>query len=137
MVGTLNENLLKRRQKLLNFRNNGVSLPQAVKSLSDEFKVSQRQIYYDWKTRERWMGWFIDLGGGSDALRDVLARHESIFANAAREYRSAGNDSARIGALRLMRDIDCDVFEFMVTGDLVRRVEKLEEVKGIDRKKYR
>jgi len=133
----MNRSILDRRRNLLNLRCNGVLLSEAVKSLSAKYGVSERQIYADWKTRERWMGWFIDLGGGSDALRDVLARHETIYSDAAREYRRAGNDSARIGALRLMRDCNRDVFEFLIPGELLRRVEALEGVKGVDRDEYR
>jgi len=133
----LRQNILDRRRNLLNLRCNGVLLSEAVKSLSAKYGVSERQVYADWRCRSRWMSWFVDLGKGSDALRDVLARHESIYANAAREYRNATNDSARIGALRLMKDINLDVTEFLVQADLLRRVETLEEVKGVNPDEYR
>jgi hypothetical protein len=133
----MNKKILERRRNLLNLRCNGVLLSEAVKSLSAKYGVSERQVYADWRCRSRWMSWFVDLGKGSDALRDVLARHESIYASASREYRSAQNDSARIGALRLMRDLDTDLVEFMVTGDLLSRVEALEEVKGVNPDEYR
>jgi len=134
----MKQSILDRRRNLLNLRCNGVLLSEAVKSLSAKYGVSERQLYADWRCRSRWMSWFVDLGRGSDALRDVLARHESIYADAAREYRNAGNnDSARIGALRLMKDINLDVAEFLVQADLLRRVETLEEVKGVDRDEYR
>ena len=133
----MKQSILERRRNLLNLRCNGVLLSEAVKSLSAKYGVSERQVYHDWKTRAKWMGWFIDLGEGSDALRDVLARHESIYASASREYRSAQNDSARIGALRLMKDINLDVAEFLVQADLLRRVETLEGVKGVNPDEYR
>ena len=133
----MRQNILDRRRNLLNLRCNGVLLSEAVKSLSAKYGVSERQVYADWRCRSRWMSWFVDLGKGSDALRDVLARHESIYANAAREYRNATNDSARIGALRLMKDINLDVTEFLVQADLLRRVETLEEVKGVNPDEYR
>jgi len=128
----MNKKILERRRNLLNLRCNGILLSEAVKSLSAKYGVSERQVYADWRCRSRWMGWFVDLGGGSDALRDVLARHESIYADAAREYRNAQNGSARVGALRLMKDVNLDVAEFLVQADLLRRVETLEEVKGVN-----
>ncbi len=133
----MRQNILDRRRNLLNLRCNGVLLSEAVKSLSAKYGVSERQVYADWRCRSRWMSWFIDLDGGSEALRDILARHESIFSDASREYRRAQNDSARIGALRLMKDINLDVAEFLVQADLLRRVETLEEVKGVNPDEYR
>jgi hypothetical protein len=57
---------------------------------------------------------------------DILADHREISRLATHEYLHGDNSSARVGALRLRRDINKDLFYMLYVNELTERVEKLE-----------
>lgn len=118
--------VVERRQKLLSLHSRGLSLFEAVKQLSREYGVTARAVYYDWHTRKDWMEELLDLKDKDALLLDVVANHKEIYRLASLEFMRSQNEAVRIGALRLLRDLNLDFAEFLVTRSLVERVEKLE-----------
>jgi len=118
--------VVERRQKLLSLRSRGLSLPEAVKELSTQYGVTTRNIYYDWSRRKTWMEGILDLKDKDVLLLDVIANHKEIYRLASLEYLKAKSENARIGALRLLRDIDLDFAEMIISKDTRERVENIE-----------
>jgi len=122
--------LIERRQKLLSLRGMGISLADAVKELATQFSVSTRAVYLDWSNRKDWLESIIDLKDKDNFFMEILAGHKEIHKRAVAEYLHGDNSASRIGALRLMRDLNKDLFEMVIFRDLAERVEALEESKG-------
>ena len=121
--------VVERRQKLLSLHSRGLTLQEVVKQLSSEYGVTARAVYYDWSRRRDWMEGLLDLKDKDALLLDVVANHKELYRLANFEYRRSQTDAARIGALRLIRDLDLDFIDFLVTRSLVERVEVLEASK--------
>jgi hypothetical protein len=120
-------NLLERRQKLLKMRSMGVSLAEAVKDLSERYDVSTRTVYYDWRNRKKWIEAVLGIEDPEAFFLDLVANHGEIYRLASLEYLKGDNSAARIGALRLLRDLNRDMGEMIITRDMFSRVERLEE----------
>ena len=124
-------NIVERRRELLKLRSLGVSLPDAVKELASKFDVSARTIYSDWEKRKDWIGLFLDIGDPEAFSLDILSNHRQIYSFAVKEYLSADNSSARIGALRLLRDLNLDLNELVTLNGLLERGKPVED-RGVE-----
>jgi hypothetical protein len=113
---------------MLKQRGMGVPLSDTVKNLSETYGVSRRAIYYDWQRRTAWMRALLEVGDPEQFALDVIAHHLEIRRFATLEYLKGDNSAARIGALRLIRNLNLDLNEMLVTQDLITRVEQLEEM---------
>lgn len=102
-------------------------LSVAVKQLAEKYHVSPRAVYGDWSRRGEWAGAFVDLRGSGTLLIDLVTRHEELYSRAFSAYAQADNSSARVGALRLLRELNLDLNDLAVSRDLLERVERLEE----------
>ena len=67
------------------------------------------------------------MGDPETVFFDFIARHEEIYQMTVMECYQADNSSARVGALRLLRDLNRDFYEVNVTPYLMKRLEDLEE----------
>jgi hypothetical protein len=104
----MNGNLLERRTKMLKLRAQAFPLSQVVKLLSGEYEVTTTAIYKDWRNRKTWQKQLLELGDLEQLCVDLYATHKEIYRMAVREYLSGDNSNARVGALRLMRDLNHD-----------------------------
>ena len=126
----MNLKLLERRRELLKTRNYGVSLADAVKDLSLKYQVSTQELYYDWQHRKNWIEEVLDIKDSRTFFLELVANHKEIYRLASLEYLKGDKSAAKIGALRLLRDLNRDFSELIVTRDLLARVERLEQVRG-------
>ena len=122
----MRSNLYERRRKMLKKRGVGLSLVEVVKELSVEYDVSPRTLYYDWRNRKGWMETVLEIEDPEAFFLDLVASHRELRKFAILEYLKGDNSSARIGALRLLRDLNKDFHEMIVTQNLFTRVSKLE-----------
>jgi len=111
---------------MLKKRGVGLSLVEVVKELSVEYDVSPRTLYYDWRNRKGWMETVLEIEDPEAFFLDLVASHRELRKFAILEYLKGDNSSARIGALRLLRDLNKDFHEMIVTQNLFTRVSKLE-----------
>lgn len=74
-----------------------------------------------------WIGEVLDIVDGGPFFLELVASHREIYRLASMEFLQADNSNARIGALRLLRDLNRDFVEMVVTRDLEKRVGALEE----------
>jgi hypothetical protein len=107
----LNGNLLERRSKMLKLNAQAFPLSMVVNQLSAEYDVSKQAIYKDWKKRGSWQIQLLELGSLPQLCKDLYATHKEIYRMAVMEYLRGDNSAARVGALRLMRDLNLDFNE--------------------------
>jgi hypothetical protein len=103
--------LLKRRSTMLKMTAEAYPLVDVVNQLSGEYDVSPQAIYKDWRKRGTWQTQLLDIGSLEQLCKDLYATHKEIYRMAMAAYRTATQDTAKIGALRLLRDINLDFAE--------------------------
>jgi len=85
----------------------GVDLVTIVTDLSKKYEVKKCTIYNDWKRRERWLNEIFDF----NLPQEILYGIKVVVPSAWKEYLSADNSNARIGALRLAMDAYTRIFD--------------------------
>ena len=118
--------LIERRQKMVRQRAKGLPLNIVVNQLSQEYTRTKQALYKDWRNRKTWIKGILDLDDPETVFFDFYARHEEIYQMTVMEYYKADNSSAKIGALRLLRDLNRDFYEISITPHLLKRLEDLE-----------
>jgi hypothetical protein len=104
----------------------GFSLVEIVNQLTLEHSVTASALYKDWRKRKDWQEELVDIKDPEAFFLDLVANHREIYRLTVREYLQGDNSNARIGALRLLRELNKDFMEMIVTRDLQSRVEQLE-----------
>jgi hypothetical protein len=112
---------------MLKLRSKGLALNFVVNDLCRKYKVTPQCLYRDWRNRKSWLPDLLDYGDRETVFLDILARHEDIYKMTVREYLQGDNSSARVGALRLLRELNLDFYELSVSSDIMTRLERLEE----------
>lgn len=123
----MNEQLRERRRKMLRLQIKGVSLKDTVKDLAQEYAVTQRALYHDWKFRKRWLKQLLAIEDQETFFHELLASHQEVQRLAMMEYFKGDNSAARIGALRLVREVNLDFIQLVPMVQTVHKVEELEE----------
>ena len=103
-----------------------MSLSDTVEHLSLKYQVTRSAIYKDWANRGRWLDTVIGIDNPTVFFKELVAAHLEVKRLAMKEYLTGDNSAARIGALRLIRELNLDLNEMLVTRDLIARVERLE-----------
>jgi len=118
---------LERRLELLNMEGNGKSPPEIVKELSKLFQCTERTVQYDLAKRGIWQPRIQQL---KTALLRIINRYEQIYRKASFQYLKAKNDvKASLLALRIMRDINRDCFDFLrQAGYTIQKPETIERI---------
>jgi len=124
----LQEKLLERRREMLRMRSKGLSLNVVVNDLSQKYDRTREALYKDWRRRKAWIKALLDLGDPEAVFLDILARHEDIYRMTVMECLQADNSSAKIGALRLLRDLNRDFYDMNLTPEIMERLDRIEEV---------
>ena len=121
------ENLLIRRQEMLKLKSTGMSLATIINDVSRKYEITRRGLYKDWAGRARWIKAILSMEDPEVFFLDVLATQKEIYKRAYLEYLKADNSNAKIGALRLLRDLNKDLYEMVSLHDLIIRVDRIEE----------
>ena len=119
--------LVERRQKLVKLRGMGLSLSETVAEICSEYKCSARTVYLDWETRKRWLRSVLEIEDPELTWLEVMARHRELQRLCLKEFLGGDNSASRISALKLMRDLDLDLLELIVTDDQRKRLDVLEK----------
>lgn len=123
----MNLSLFERRKEMLSKHSSGLSLSENVKELSLKYNITRRALYYDWKIRKHWLPVILGLEDSETVFYELLDQHRELKRLALKEYLQADNSNARVGALRLLRDLNLDFIELLAFNDLASRLESLEE----------
>ena len=113
----------ERRLEMLKLEGNGLEPCEIVKELSAKYGVTERAIYKDFEIRSRWQPQLQEM---KKTLLKVRNRHEQLYRKAVVTYMQAKTDMARITALNLMRQINCDLAE--MSGVKIQDEAQPEEI---------
>jgi len=124
----MKEQLLLRRAEIVKLKSLGSRLHNIVKDLARKYNVSERQIYYDWRNRKKWLPTLLSIEDPHSFFLDIISKHDELRKLAVLEFLKAPPGStARIGTLRLIRDINMDLYEIVPLREVLLKIEKLEE----------
>jgi hypothetical protein len=85
----LNE-ILERRLEFLKLEAKGFSLCEIVKVLSEKYRTSERNIYYDAETRDSWQPVLTQLFELDKARLILVNRYEYLYRMASFQFQTAG-----------------------------------------------
>ena len=111
----------------------GISLAEVVKELATEYQVSQRALYHDWMIRKKWLKILLEIGDPETFFLDLVSSHKEIYRWASLEYLKGDNSNARIGALRLLRDLNKDFHEMIVPRHIIRTTKSEVKIEHTER----
>ena len=97
---------LTRRKELLKNRNLGMNLADNVNLLAAKYDVTKRAVYKDFKNRKAWIPVILQIEDTDTVFLDLLSQHKELYRLCSLEYLKADNSNAKIGALRLLRDLN-------------------------------
>jgi hypothetical protein len=83
-------------------------------------------LYKDWRRRKEWLEQLLDIKDPTVFFLDLMANHMEIYQFTVREYLQGDNSNARIGGLRLLRELNKDFMEMIVTRNVLDRLDRLE-----------
>lgn len=105
--------LVNRRQKLVHLTTAGMPVTDAVKLLAEEFSVTERTLWSDWKTKAEWMPLLLQVkpDDKDNVILAVLAKLNEATQEAYKTYLSCSGEMARVSALRvyleaIMRELE-------------------------------
>jgi hypothetical protein len=118
--------LLERRRELIKNKNLGFSLSDVVTALASKYDVTEQAIYNDYRRRKTWLPFLLEIDDPQGFFYDLLAQHREIYRLCSLEFLKADNSNAKIGALRLLRDLNMDLIELVSLHDVSQRLERME-----------
>jgi hypothetical protein len=98
-----NNQIIARRTDLLSLLSKGIKLKDAVDTLSEKYQVSPRDVYHDWEKREQWTRQ-ITRQKDPSYFDILLTGLQEIIRESWYLAKTADNDNAKVGALRLAQD---------------------------------
>ncbi len=96
--------VLERRLEFLKLEAKGFSLCEIVKLLSEKYRTSERNIYYDAETRDTWQPVLTQLFDLDKARLMVTNRYDYLYRMASLHFQTA-NESQKPAYLSKMVDI--------------------------------
>ena len=96
--------ILERRLEFLKLEAKGFSLCESVKILSEKYRTSERNIYYDAETRDTWQPVLTQLFDLEKARLILVNRYDYLYRTASLHFQTA-NESQKPIYLSRMVDI--------------------------------
>jgi len=124
----LNLKILKRRAEMLDAVSTGLHPSAVVTQLAEKYGVTERALWCDWQRREKWVPVLLSLEKYAEFAEMIEQKLNAVQKAAWSIYLKAGNESARVGALRTVLEsleIHRDIVQ---TRDVIERLYKLEEI---------
>lgn len=120
----MNQQLLARRTKMLNYVSKGIPLQVIVNDLAAEYERKPATIYKDFEKMATWAPQILTLK--DDKLAYALVNNiKQVIPNAWYEYKQADNSNAKIGALRLIMEATLKLAQLLQS---LGKMEKVIEV---------
>ncbi len=82
--------IVERRLEFLRLEAKGFSLPEVVKILSEKYRTTERNIYYDAETRETWQPVLTQLFELDKARLILVNRYDWLYRTASLSFQTAG-----------------------------------------------
>ncbi len=104
----------------------GFDQSEIVKQLSEKYCCSDRNVYYDFETREDWQPALQQLGDHETILLKTVNRYEQIYRQASVRLLTGSQEATQLGALNIMLKANSKVWETAVLPELLSRLKDLE-----------
>ena len=135
MVTIKQQELEKRRNDFYNLMARGIPLQEAVNAISNEYGVSPKTLYGDWRQRELWG--VVDEHDSTQALNDCLFRLNEVRRELWRIVNDDGELAVTLKALSKLVDMELNILKGLVKAtpiqlelvnkeDVKVRAERLE-----------
>jgi hypothetical protein len=119
--------LFERRREMVKNHNMGLPLADSVQHLASKYGNATTTLYADWRKRRTWLKVLLAIDDPETFWLDLIATHRDIKRLATLEYLKGGdNGNVKIGALRLIRDLNLDMADLLECYDYERRLQNLE-----------
>jgi len=82
------------RLNILKCEGMGFSKAETVKVLTEKYGCSRQNVYYHYKTRDKWQGDFLNFKDGNALQHTIISRLNYIYREASFKYLHADNSSA-------------------------------------------
>lgn len=121
---------IKRRLELLKLEGLGCNQVNIVNQLSQKYHCTQRTIYNDFETRERWQPSLQGATKTEHILLKVRNRFEEIFSQAAKRAMSSTDPYIQLSALNLMIKANSHLSDSAIAPEILHRISALEDKIG-------
>jgi len=120
--------ILKRRAEMLDAVSTGLHPSAVVAQLAEKYDVTERALWSDWQRREKWVPVLLSLEKYAGFAEMIEQKLNAVQKAAWSIYLKAGNESARVGALRTVLEALGIHRDIVQTRDVIERLGKLEEI---------
>jgi hypothetical protein len=120
--------LLKRRTEMLDTICKGFHPSQVIAQIAEKYEVSERCLWSDWQRRKKWVPMLLSLEKYAEFSDTMETKLNAVQKAAWSTYTKASNDSARVGALRVVLDSLEVHSNAVLSRDIVSRLERVEEL---------
>ena len=122
--------VIKRRLELLKLEGLGVNRVEIVNQLSQKYHCTQRTIYNDFETREKWQPSLQGATKTEHTSLKVLNRFEEIYTQAAKRAMSSTDPYVQLAALNLMVKTNSHLSDSAIAPEILHRISALEDKIG-------
>ena len=124
----MNLKLLNRRVAMYDMVLKGFHPASVISQVAKEYQVTQRCLWSDWERRSEWIPILLSLEKYAEFTETLESKLNAVQKAAWRLYVNAGNDNARVGALKIVLDSLELQSNTLVTKDILQRLEHVEEL---------
>jgi hypothetical protein len=119
----IRHDLIERRSRFAQRMASGDCLADVVNDLSNQFCVGKRALYLDWQNRKKWMPILLAVNEREAFFLDLLSTHKDLMRLTRLQYFQADSSSAAVGALKLLRSLNLDMFELLDTFNHIKTIQ--------------
>ena len=98
-----------------------------MKQLSENYRCSDRTVYYDFENRRDWQPALQQLDDHQSILLKTVNRYEQIYRQASVRLLTGTQEATQLGALNIMLKANSKIWETAVLPELLNRLNDLEE----------
>ncbi len=120
--------LLKRRVEMVDDMAKGFHLSMIVAKLAEKYEVSESCLYRDWERRGQWMPILMELDRYAEFTDIIESKLNAVQRAAWTLYVKADNDSARVGALKVVLESLEIYSNTVLSREVLERLERVEEL---------
>jgi len=113
--------------ELLKLEGMGFNQSEIVKQLIENYRCSERTVYYDFENREDWQPALQQLDDHQSILLKTVNCYEQIYRQASVRLLTGTQEATQLGALNVMLKADGKIWETAVLPELLNRLKVLEE----------
>jgi len=99
-----------------------------ISHMAEKYEVSERCLWSDWERREKWVPMLLSLEKYAEFADEMETKLSAVQKAAWSTYMRAKNDSAKVGALKLVLDSLEVHSNAVLSRNILQRLERVEEL---------